>query len=116
MVLLGGAIVIEVDVEVPESADLSTAARLIEECCAAEGLTLTLKGTLSKYPNSVHWHFKQGFERGTLEITLWERKCRLWLQVAGGRTGHWIEDTLRRLHAAVRQGLSPSGPSSVSSD
>jgi hypothetical protein len=88
---------IEVDVHVPRGSNPASIPHLVEEACAAEGLTLTLKGTLAKYPHCVHWHYKKGNERGTLEITWWEKENRLWFKVAAGRTGAWMEETMARL-------------------
>jgi len=88
---------LEVEVFVPLAADLSTMGSVVEATCAAEDLRLALKDTLAKYPGSVHWHFKRGAERGTLEITWWEKERRLWFKVAAGRTGDWIEDVMPRL-------------------
>ena len=62
---------------------------IIEACCAAEGLRVSLRTSLKKFPGSRHWHFKFGDNRGTLEITLWQR--RIWCSVRAGRTAPWIE-------------------------
>ena len=54
-----------------------------------------MKGTLASFPNCVHWHWKRGKERGTLEITWWGKQDRLWFKVAAGRfhtaLGYWNE-------------------------
>jgi hypothetical protein len=48
----------------------------VESACAAEGLRLTLKGTLKQYPGCTHWHYQRGKDRGTLEITFWPAQNR----------------------------------------
>jgi len=77
----------------------------VEAQCAAEALQMTLKGTLAKYPGCVHWHFKRGFERGTLEITWWPSARRLWFSVQAGRTGVWVEESLNQIKAALERRL-----------
>jgi hypothetical protein len=98
---------LEYEVNLPPGADLSEAELLIEMCCASEGLRMTLKGSLSKYPGSVHWHFKRDDERGTLEVTLWSRARRVWFSIQAGRTGNWIEESIMRVSKALERNLSP---------
>ena len=76
---------------------------IVEAACAAEGLRLTLKDTLAKYPGCVHWHFQKGTQRGTLEITWWEKRRRLWFKVAAGRRGEWMEATIPRLESMLKK-------------
>jgi hypothetical protein len=78
---------------------------VIEAACAAEGLRLTLKSTLKAYPGCVHWHYKLGKEAGTLEITLWAAKRRMWFKVSTGRQGEWMERTIERLKMKVEREL-----------
>jgi hypothetical protein len=87
------------------SARLLDVEGVVERACAAEGLRLTLKGTLAGYPGCVHWHYKKGKERGTLEITWWESKRRLWFKVAAGRTGEWIEAAAEKLKKRIEKQL-----------
>jgi hypothetical protein len=96
---------VEVEVDIPAHAQSASIPRAVERACATEGLTLTLKGTLAKYPDCVHWHFKKGKERGTLEMTWGERKNRLWFKVAVGRTGAWVEETAARLRKQIERAL-----------
>ncbi|HLQ20843.1 MAG TPA: hypothetical protein VK127_00905, partial [Nitrososphaerales archaeon] len=71
------------EVHLPTKVDFRLVEHLVEECCRSIGLTVKMKGSLSKYPDSIHWHFKQGTQerRGTLEVTLWRGGRRLWLSV-----------------------------------
>jgi hypothetical protein len=78
---------------------------VVEAAAAAEGLSVTLKGTLAGYPGCTHWHFKRGRERGTLEATFWPRENRLWLSIQSGRTGDWTLETAERLRDRLRQAL-----------
>ena len=77
----------EIEVAIPADVKLDKAEAIIEAACSAEGLRLTLNGTLKQYPGCVHWHYKRGSEPGTLEITLWAVKRRLWFKVSAGSAG-----------------------------
>ncbi len=96
---------IEIEVIVPVQADLAQAEQLIEQCCAAEGLLISLKGSLASYPGCIHWHYKQGTQRGTLEITLWPKAGRIWFSVHSGRTAAWIEEAVARLKETLEKNL-----------
>lgn len=74
----------------------------LETVFAADGLLITLKSTLIKYPGCVHWHLKQGNQPGTLEATLWQGRC--WFNVSMGRTALWLEPCIERLTAALEAG------------
>jgi hypothetical protein len=95
----------EVEVDIPVHTQSVSISRVVEQACASDGLTLTLKGSLAKYPGCIHWHFKKGKERGTLEITWWDQENRLWFKVAAGRTGVWIEETVARLKEQIEHNL-----------
>ena len=77
---------LEVELQIPDSTESEAVLRIVEQVCASNELTCSLKGTLVSYPGSIHWHFKQGKQKGTLEITWWESEQRLWFKVASGRT------------------------------
>lgn len=98
----------EVELHVPARAQSAAITRLVERACAAEGLTPALKGTLAKYPGCVHWHYKKGKERGTLEITRWEQDRRLWFKVAAGRRGEWVEERVTKLKRKIESRLPKS--------
>lgn len=95
-----------VNIEIPENADGSVLIDALERVCVAHHLTCTLKGTLARYPGSVHWHFKKGNQKGTLEITWWKSKNRLWFKVAEGRTGKWIEESMLQIKEEFRSSFS----------
>jgi hypothetical protein len=100
--------VTEIEMAIPATADVSIMVSLIEAQCAAEGLQLMLKGTLAKYPGCIHWHFKRGSERGTLEITWWAKQRRFWFSIQAGRTGAWVEATQERLKKVLTKRLAAS--------
>ncbi len=94
---------LEIEVRVPSR--VHSVPQTIERLCSLEELEVSRKGTLAKYPGCVHWHLKKGRQPGTLELTWWERENRLWFKVAAGRTGAWIDETLRRLPGRIEQAL-----------
>ena len=98
---------IELDVPVPAGAGahLAHIEQAVETSCAAAGLRRTLKGTLASYPGCVHWHYAQPSARGTLEITWWPRRERLWLKVSQGRTAPWITSLLPHLQHTLQTAL-----------
>ena len=95
---------LEVELRVPGG--VTAVPEVVERMCALDGLTLTLKGALVKYPGSVHWHFKKGKQPGTLELTWWPPQKRLWFKVAQGRRATWIDETLAGLQVKIEQALS----------
>ena len=96
---------IEVQLQIPDSANVDAVVSAIEHICIANGLTWTLKGTLASYPGCIHWHFRMGSQKGILEITWWEMEPRLWFKVAGNRTGEWIEDSIPLLKEQIEKSL-----------
>jgi hypothetical protein len=96
----------EIEFQVPRGCDLSDAEEKIEKICAEQGLVVTLKKPLAKFPGYIHWHYKRNSERGTLELTLWREKHRVWAKVQDGRRAEWIEKNLPDLRKAIERGLS----------
>jgi len=95
----------EIELEVPDGIREGALIRCVEDVCAANSLTCSLKGTLSKYPGSLHWHFKKDKQKGILEITWWKREQRLWFKVADNRTSEWINESLPKLKQEIEQQL-----------
>ncbi|MCI0398094.1 MAG: hypothetical protein L0322_24630 [Chloroflexi bacterium] len=91
--------------DIPAGADPAQAEAVIEGCCAAEGLRPALKSSLARYPGCVHWHYKQGKEPGTLEITLWPQERRAWFSIRPNRRGPWLTETAARLKLAIKLAL-----------
>jgi hypothetical protein len=95
----------EVEFTVPQGCGLSGAASLIEKACAECGLRVSTRATLSSYPGSIHWHVKRGIQPGTLEVTLWEAKRRVWASVQDGRRAAWIDEALPKVKDAIETAL-----------
>jgi hypothetical protein len=49
----------------------------------------------------MHWHYKRGRQRGTLEITLWPLGRRAWFAVHANRGAAWIDDAITAIGAAL---------------
>ncbi len=95
----------EVEVFVPAQTRPESVPDVLMRAFAAEGLTITLAGTLKQYPGCLHWHLKRRKERGTLETTWHPLKSRLWFKIADGRKGEWIDATVARLKMQIEHGL-----------
>ena len=94
---------IEVELQIPDSLETESVIRVVEQVCAANELTCRLKGTLVSYPGSIHWHFKRGRQKGTLEISWWESGHRLWFKVANGRAGEWMPERIPQLKEQIEK-------------
>lgn len=97
---------IEVDVQVPSNVKTEELIRLVGQVCTQHDLVCSLKGTLTSYPGCVHWHFKKERKTGTLEITWWEKKGRLWFKVGAHRRAAWIEETIPHLKKQMEAAFS----------
>jgi|SRR5580700_4352747 hypothetical protein len=100
---------LEVEFSVPRKCDLKAAERLIEGVCTRRGLQIAMKGSQSKFPGCIHWHFKREKQKGTLELTLFPHDRRLWEKVADGRKAAWIDVELPRLRREVEKRLKGLG-------
>ena len=96
---------VEIEFDVPHGSNLSAAPGLIEKACRGCGLRVSTRATLSSYPGSIHWHLKRGIQPGTLELTLWEAKRRVWARVQDGRHAEWIDEALPQVKDAVETAL-----------
>jgi hypothetical protein len=94
---------IEVELQIPDRIETEAVIRVIEQVCASNELTCSLKGTLISYPGSVHWHFKRGRQNGTLEMTWWESEHRLWFKVAYGRADEWMLESIPQLKEQIEK-------------
>ena len=95
----------EIEFRVPRDLNLNRAGQLIEDACAALNLTIAMKSPLASYPGSTHWHYKNGKEKGTLELTIFPRDRRLWAQVQSGRKAAWIDAVLPELQRRIEVAL-----------
>jgi hypothetical protein len=64
-----------------------------------------MKGSLAKYPDSIHWRYRKQDQKGTLELTLYIRKRRIWAKIQDGRKAPWINATLPSLRKAIEEQL-----------
>jgi hypothetical protein len=96
----------QIEFRVPPKCDLSKTEALIERICAAHGLTVAMKGSLTAVQGSVHWHYKQPKQKGTLELTLVSSDRRIWAQIHTNRNGPWIDDMLPQIRKDIEQALS----------
>jgi len=78
------------------------AAQWIETAAGTAGLTATVRGSLNAYPGSIHWHFQREAERGTLEVTLWPARERLWFSIHGNRDGAWMPDAIEVMRRQIQ--------------
>lgn len=96
----------EVEFVIPKRCNLEGAEKLIEEVCNAMGLEVAMKGSLSAYPGSIHWHYKMGRkQKGTLELTLFMAGRRIWAQVQSSRNAQWIDDVLPKVRRSIESRL-----------
>jgi GT2 family glycosyltransferase len=101
----------EIEFAVPSDARLQSAEQLIETVCSQQGLRVAMKGSLSTYPGCIHWHYKNGDQKGTLELTLYLPERRIWAKIQDGRKAPWIDDLLPSLQKAVEMKLRSQSPS-----
>jgi hypothetical protein len=94
-----------VDLQIPSGVNRERLVKVVEQVCTANDLACARKGTLAGYPGYIHWHFRLGKQKGTLEITGWESVNRLWFKVARGRTGEWIHEALPKLKKQIESSL-----------
>lgn len=95
-------------VKVPEGISKTQMSRIVENAAERAGLYISHIGGYSrtKYPNSVHWHFKRDAkENGLLDATFWDVKSLFWLMIRHSEP-QWVKDMvpkfLRALRAEVR--------------
>lgn len=62
-----------------------------------------MKGSLSAYPGSIHWHYKSSGQKGTVEITLLDAERRIWVQVQDGRRATWIDRELPAIRCEIEK-------------
>ena len=98
---------IEVELQIPDEVETEAVVRVVEHVCASQDLICTAKGTLLRYPGSIHWHFNRGNQKGTLEITWWEREHRLWFKVASNRKSTWIAESMSFIKEQIEKALFP---------
>jgi hypothetical protein len=86
----------EVEIPLASSSDRQFE-RSIDRAIVKAGLRVTLRGSLGKFPGSIHWHVKNGKKSGTLEITFWPQQHRAWFSIQDARRAEWIDDGLNEI-------------------
>ena len=92
-------------IEVPEGISKQAMMGLVERAAESAGLYISHIGGYSrtKYPNSVHWHFKRDpNESGLLDATFWDVKSLFWLMIRH-REPQWVKDMVPKLLRALRK-------------
>ena len=92
---------IEYDFGIPKNLDSDEVTSLLDRLFIERGLAVTLRSTLKSYPDSVHWHLKKPSSPGTLEVTWWPSKQRLWAKVSLGRDAPWIAEAIAELERCL---------------
>jgi len=95
----------ETEFRVLRECDLSRAEKQIEDACSALGLHVAMKTSLAKHPGSVHWHYKNGKQSGTLELTLLASHRRIWAQEQNRRKAEWIDATLPKVQRSIERAI-----------
>ncbi len=92
------------DIDIACIDDTTRVIQRVESILKLKGLTRHSRGTLKSYPGCIHWHWKNGKLPGTLEVTLWPTKRRLWFKVQAGRRAEWIDQVIPTLKVALEKG------------
>jgi hypothetical protein len=92
---------IEINTSRMDGRRLSRLPQTIDELSAAHGLSISMKGSLKKFPGSIHWHLKKGRERGTLEVTLLPAERRLWFSMHENRSAAWVTNMAREFKRKI---------------
>ncbi|HEU5100036.1 MAG TPA: hypothetical protein VFU22_13500 [Roseiflexaceae bacterium] len=73
---------------------------LIERAMAEAGLVssrLELRG----YAGATHWHIRRPGAKGTLELTYWPSRGRLWFAIHANRRADWMPSAIDQLTARM---------------
>jgi hypothetical protein len=92
----------ELAIRVPAAVVSARIIRVVEKTVAALDLIITMRGGLKTFPGCTHWHLKRDRGRGTLEITWWPSRRRLWIKIQAGRTADWIDPMAPRLKREIQ--------------
>lgn len=92
-------------VKVPQGITKRQMSRIVERAAERAGLYISHIGGYSrtKYPNSVHWHFKRDAkETGLLDATFWDVKSLFWLMIRHSEP-QWVKEMVPKFLRALRQ-------------
>jgi hypothetical protein len=91
----------EIVIPVPPTIASEKIIGIIDKAAIDLGLAMTMRATLKSFPGSTHWHLKRGHERGTLEMTWWPQRKKLWLKIHTGRMATWIDKVAPQLKREI---------------
>ena len=97
----------DIFVPLPDDVGKQEIMAVVERAAKAAGLYISHIGSYSrtKFPNSVHWHFKRNKkENGLIDATYWDVKSLLWLMVRH-REPEWVHQTAPKLKRALQKEL-----------
>lgn len=90
-----------VEIEIPTPA--GDICEIVQAAFSRFGLTVASNTELKKYPGSRHWHLRKPGSSGTLEVTFWPERGRLWVAYHSNRVGDgWVESAARLLADEIR--------------
>ncbi len=95
----------EIDIALRNGAADQEIVNAVDAACREAGLTLATKGSLGKYPGCMHWHYKFGEQRGTLEITYWPKAKRAWFALRANRYSPWMDSIVPQLKIDIERWL-----------
>ena len=95
----------EVAINLPAGAADKDVVYAIDAASREVGLRQVSKGSLGKYPGSVHWHYKSGDQPGTLEITYWPKQGRAWFALRANRRAPWMDAAVPQLKLNIERWL-----------
>src|SRR5689334_9970293 len=75
----------------------------IERAIQKLDLRIAMRATVRSYPGCVHWHIRRSSGSGTLELTVWPARQRIWFKVQSARDAPWIESALEKLKQAIER-------------
>ena len=97
---------VEILIRVPQTITPENIVSTVDGTILDLGLIVTMRGSLKSFPGSTHWHLKRGRGRGTLELTWWPVRRRLWIKVQAGRTAPWIDEVSPQIKRKIESRLS----------
>jgi hypothetical protein len=79
-----------IPIPVPQRVRHTKIPAIVVKTIRSLGLRITLHTELKSYPGSTHWHVKHPGATGTLELTWWPDKRKLWMKVHANREATWM--------------------------
>ena len=91
------------------------ASAFVLKAAAEVGLSVALDTTQKTYSGSRHWHFKRNSQPGTLEVTWWPARQRLWVSYHENRVGDgWVRSAADELAERVSRLIAEHPPQAES--